>query len=68
MFEKCDIRNSSKLNISNGAIHYKMYLQTGDMIDMSLEDTLENRLFVSWVQIHDRYTDHGDEETNPHKG
>lgn len=54
-YEKCDIHDFSKLNIKDGVIHYKLYNQEGGFVNMTVKDTLSNRLFVSWVQIHDRY-------------
>lgn len=54
-FEKSDIRDFSKLKIRDGAVHYRLYQQDGTMQPMSCADTPSNRLFVSWVQIHDRY-------------
>ena len=50
------INDFSKLKIHNGVIHYKLYSQSGDFVPMTIKDTYSNRLFVSWVQIHDRYT------------
>jgi hypothetical protein len=50
-----DPRDFSKLRIVDGVIHYKLYQQDGSMVDMTVKDTHSNRLFVSWVQIHDRY-------------
>lgn len=48
-----DIRDFSKLRIENGRIHYFLYGQDGTKVAMDVPDTLSNRLFVSWVQIHD---------------
>lgn len=45
-----------KLNIENEIINYKIYQQDGSMQAMTCRDTLSNRNFVEWVQIHDRYT------------
>lgn len=50
----------SKLNIANGVIHYRLYGQDGSFVPMTLMDNYSNRLFVSWVQKFDRYTEHGD--------
>lgn len=55
-FERSEIRNFSKLDIRDGVIHYRLYQQDGSMQPMTVRDTYSNRLFVSWVQIHDRYT------------
>lgn len=44
----------SKLRIENGIIHYRLYQQDGTSQPMTCADTVENRNFVSWVQIHDR--------------
>lgn len=52
---KCDISNFSKLDIRNNIIYYFIYQQDGSKQLMTLPDTTSNRLFVSWVQIHDRY-------------
>ena len=56
-YKKCDVTDFSKLRIVDGIIHYRMYQQDGSMTNMTVKDTYSNRLFVSWVQIHDRYTD-----------
>lgn len=58
--DACDVRDFSKLDIRDGSIFYRIYAQDGTFIGMSCKDTFSNRLFVSWVQIHDRYTVHGD--------
>jgi len=50
------IRDHSKLKIVEGVIHYRLYQQDGSMQDMTCRDTPDNRMFVSWVQMHDRYT------------
>lgn len=50
-----DIRDFSKLRIENGVIHYFIHGQDGTKIAMTAPDTIGNRLFVSWVQIHDSY-------------
>lgn len=44
----------SKLRIEDGVIHYRLYQQDGGSQPMTCPDTIENRNFVSWVQIHDR--------------
>ncbi len=53
-YERGDVTDHSKLRIVDGVIHYKLYQQDGSMRDMTCPDTLYNRNFVSWVQIHDR--------------
>jgi len=45
-----------RLTIRDGAIHYRLYQQDGSMQEMTCPDTRSNRLFVSWVQAHDRHT------------
>ena len=52
---KRDIRDFSKLRISDGVIHYFIHGQDGTRVAMMAPDRLDNRLFVSWVQIHDSY-------------
>ena len=52
---RCEPRDFSKLNIKDGVIYYKLYNQDGTMTEMTVADTYSNRLFVSMVQIHDRY-------------
>ncbi len=52
---KCDLHDFSKLHIEGGRIHYRVYQQDGSMQDMDCADTHDNRLNVSWIQIHDRY-------------
>lgn len=54
-----DIYDISKLNIRDGAIHYRLYQQDGSMVAMTTRDTPSNRLFVSWIQIHDRLAPEG---------
>lgn len=44
----------AKLRIESGTIRYKLYQQDGSMQEMTCPDTQSNRLFVSWVQAHDR--------------
>jgi hypothetical protein len=46
----------ARLDVRDGHIHYRLYQQDGSMQAMSCRDTPSNRLFVSWVQAHDRYT------------
>ena len=53
---KCDLNDFSKLRRSDGRILFRLYRQDGTMQDMDCADTQENRLTVSWFQIHDRYT------------
>ena len=48
--------DESRLNIGDGVIYYKLYGQDGKFIPMVVRDTPDMRRFVSWVQIHDRYT------------
>lgn len=55
-YEPCALRDFSKLKIVDGVIHYRLYQQDGSMVNMTVRDTYSNRLFVSWVQVHDRYT------------
>lgn len=60
---------TAKLDIRNGAIHYKIYQQDGSMQPMTCRDTTSNRVFISWLQSHDRYTptekDINDEQRAP---
>lgn len=53
--EKCDLNDFSKLKIANGRIYFGLYQQDGSVCRMEIEDTYQNRLYVSWMQIHDRY-------------
>ena len=55
-YTPCKIDDFSKLDIRDGVIHYRLYGQDGVFIPMTIEDTYSNRLFASWVQIHDRYS------------
>jgi hypothetical protein len=48
-----DMIRHEKLNIVGGRIHYKIRQQDGSFQPMSCANTLTNRMFVSWVQIHD---------------
>lgn len=43
----------SKLRISDGWIYYKVRQQDGSFQEMECPDTVSNRYFVQWVQIHD---------------
>ena len=52
----CDLTDFSKLDIRGGRIHYRLYQQDGAMQKMDCADNYDNRLYVSWIQIHDRYT------------
>lgn len=54
-FAKSNVHDFSKLVIRDGVIHYRVYQQDGSLLPMTCKDTLSNRLFVSWVQIFDRY-------------
>ncbi len=45
--------DTSKLDIRNGVIHYKIRQQDGKFTPMTVKDTPSMRLFVQWVQIHD---------------
>lgn len=45
----------SKLRIVDGAIHYRIQQQDGSMQPMTCRDTPSNRLFVSWLQVHDGF-------------
>lgn len=58
-YVQCKVTDFSKLKIRDNVIHYRLYLQNGDMQEMTLPDTYSNRLLVSWIQIHDRYVKHG---------
>lgn len=49
----------SKLRLDGNLIRYKLYAQDRSFIEMTVKDTYSNRLFISWVQIHDRYVVHG---------
>ena len=59
------LKEKANLSISDGLIHYKLYQQDGSFQPTSCKDTTSNRLFVSWVQAHDRYTVNGEE--TPHE-
>lgn len=45
-----------RLDIRDGAIHYWLYQQDGSKQPMNCADTPDNRRFVEWTKIHDRYT------------
>lgn len=53
--EKRYIHDFSKLRIEDGIIHYFIHGQDGTRVAMTVPDRISNRLFVSWVQIHDSY-------------
>lgn len=42
-----------KLNILDGVINFKVRQQDGNFVAMEIPDTLSNRQFVQWLQIHD---------------
>lgn len=54
-FPKCDLQDFSKLKIEKGVIHLQVYGQDGKLAPLPLKDTPMNRLYASWVQIHDRW-------------
>ncbi len=43
----------SKLRIDGDRIHYFLYQQDGSKQPMSCQNTRDNQLLVSWMQIHD---------------
>ncbi len=49
-----DLRDFSKIDIRDGVIYYKLYQQDGSFQQMTCADTYDNRMNVSWMQIHDR--------------
>ena len=57
-----ELTDFSKLHILAGRIHYRLYQQDGTMQAMDCVDTLDNRMFVSWVQKFDRHTIRGKDE------
>jgi len=48
-----DITDFSKLRIIGKWIHYKIRQQDGSWQLMTANNIYENRIFVSWLQIHD---------------
>jgi hypothetical protein len=42
-----------KLRIHDGRIYYFLYQQDGFKQPMNCLDTISNRLFIDWVQVHD---------------
>ena len=63
-----ELLTKAKLDILDGRIHYRIYQQDGSMQPMDCPDTLDNRLLVSWIQAHDRYTPGGANEANEGEG
>jgi hypothetical protein len=47
----------SRLDIRS-VICYRIYRQDGSLKEMMWSNTLDNRMFVDWVQRFDRYTEH----------
>jgi hypothetical protein len=45
--------DASKVRLDNGQIEYFLYRQDRSKQLMSCRDTPSNRIFVSWMQIHD---------------
>lgn len=50
-----DFVQPDKLRIKDGVIHYRIYGQDGIAVPMTCRDTVYNRWFVAWVQVHDRH-------------
>tara|TARA_R110002126_G_scaffold63960_1_gene163979 strand:- start:429 stop:578 length:150 start_codon:yes stop_codon:yes gene_type:complete len=48
-----NINDTTKLNIKNDIIHYKIRQQDGSFVSTTTPDTPNMRRFVQWVQIHD---------------
>jgi hypothetical protein len=48
-----------KIEGADGTLHYRLYDQDGKFISMSCKDTLENRRFVEWTRMFDRYSGSG---------
>lgn len=48
------LNDFSKLHLRDGRIDYFLYRQDGTRQPMNCADTPSNRLFVSWMQQHDR--------------
>ena len=57
--ERGDPTDDSKISVVNGIIHYFIYRQDGTKQPMTAADRGSNRPYVSWIQIHDRYTGSG---------
>ena len=57
---KADLNDPSHLRIEGDTIHYKIYAQDGSFIPMTVRDTPHNRRLVAYIQIFDRYTEHGE--------
>lgn len=55
-----DLNDPSHLRIEGDTIHYRIYAQDGTFIPMTIRDTPHNRRFVAYVQVFDRYTEHGE--------
>jgi hypothetical protein len=56
-----ELLKKARLDIRGGRIHYRLYQQDGSMQAMDCSDTLDNRVLVSWMQAHNRYTPGGNE-------
>lgn len=54
--ERCSHYDHSKLRIGDGVIHFSLFQQDGSLQPMTMPDNYQNRCYVSWFQIHDRYT------------
>jgi hypothetical protein len=55
-YERCDPYDFSKIKGRDGRIWYRIYQQDGSLQDMECRDTYDNRVIVSLIQIHDRWT------------
>jgi hypothetical protein len=53
MTDKREHAENKYLDTRNGAIHYKLRLQCGGFIKMTVKNTKSMRMFVEWVKIHD---------------
>jgi hypothetical protein len=49
-----NVLDFSKLRIQDDEIHTFIYQQDGSKQPMIYANTFSNRVFVSWLQIHDR--------------
>jgi hypothetical protein len=56
------IIEGGKATVTDDAIHAFIYMQDGTMSPLTLPNTMQNQLFVQWLQRHDRYTSHGDDK------
>lgn len=55
--------DTTHLRIIKGKIHFFLYMQDGSKMPWVVKDTMPNRHFVNWLQVHDSPTTGRDVES-----